>query len=336
MNPDQPSREQIEARITALLLGELAAEEAALLRYTIAQDPALKQLHDQLQSALPLVREAAKHPADAPAEKPAPLKLSADRREKLLAHFNAPRPQAPPEPLFWLKRIETRSLVQLAVVVAIIGLLASLAVPGLKEIGRRRGFVAETSSIKGSGQEDVLSPTTPPAATAPAPPTIVTVAPTSQPVAPPTVPPVQIVLPAAQPESGQLADNNSSVQGNGAVQSRVTGLLSPEEITSKITAPQTASVYSQHIVGYENHFLGGQGGQTISATTALATKPPALPSAAPAEATAGQFALNNKVVERPRTLRQGDAKLDKQWIVPSQATDSNGANASPASTDVWS
>ena len=129
MNPDQPSREQIEARITALLLGELPADEAALLRYTIAQDPALQKLHDQLQSALPLVREAAKHPADAPAEKPAPLKLSTDRREKLLAHFKIPRPQAPQEPLFWLKRIEMPRLIPTLVAVAIIALLAAMLLP---------------------------------------------------------------------------------------------------------------------------------------------------------------------------------------------------------------
>ncbi len=120
MNPDQPSRERIEARITALLLGELPAEEAALLRYTIAQDPALQKLHDQLQSALPLVREAAKHPADAPAEKPAPLKLSADRRKQLLAHFETPLPETPKEPLFWLKRIKVSTLVKVLSVVAIL------------------------------------------------------------------------------------------------------------------------------------------------------------------------------------------------------------------------
>ena len=40
---NQPSREQIEARITALLLGELPADEAQLLRYTISQDAALKK-----------------------------------------------------------------------------------------------------------------------------------------------------------------------------------------------------------------------------------------------------------------------------------------------------
>ena len=39
MNPDKPSREQIEARITALLLGELPADEAELLRWTISQVP---------------------------------------------------------------------------------------------------------------------------------------------------------------------------------------------------------------------------------------------------------------------------------------------------------
>ena len=32
MNPNQPSREEIELRLTALLLGELPADEAALLR----------------------------------------------------------------------------------------------------------------------------------------------------------------------------------------------------------------------------------------------------------------------------------------------------------------
>ena len=48
MNSDQPSRENIEARITALLLDELPADEAQLLRYTISQDAALKKLHDEL------------------------------------------------------------------------------------------------------------------------------------------------------------------------------------------------------------------------------------------------------------------------------------------------
>ena len=60
MNSDQPSREQIEARITALLLGELPAAEAELLRWTISQDADLQKLHDELQSTIILVRETVK------------------------------------------------------------------------------------------------------------------------------------------------------------------------------------------------------------------------------------------------------------------------------------
>jgi len=107
MNPDQPSRDQIETRLTALLLGELPADEAALLRYTVAQDPELQKLHDELQSTLALVYEAEKNPVSTPVKKNAPLKLAADRRAKLLAHFKTPRPKA--DPLFWLKPLRCRA-----------------------------------------------------------------------------------------------------------------------------------------------------------------------------------------------------------------------------------
>ena len=101
MNPDQPSREQIEVRITALLLGELPPDEAQLLRYTMAQDPGLQALHDELELAMGLVREAAKHPAEEAVAKSAPLRLSAERRRILLAHFRTPPGKA--EPLFWFR-----------------------------------------------------------------------------------------------------------------------------------------------------------------------------------------------------------------------------------------
>ncbi len=46
MNPDSPQtpREELEARLTALLLGELPAEDAAALRVQLAQDPELTRL----------------------------------------------------------------------------------------------------------------------------------------------------------------------------------------------------------------------------------------------------------------------------------------------------
>ena len=59
MNPNQPAREEIEAKLTALLLGELPEEEAKLLRWAITQDPGLEKLHDRLKLAIGLVREVA-------------------------------------------------------------------------------------------------------------------------------------------------------------------------------------------------------------------------------------------------------------------------------------
>jgi anti-sigma factor RsiW len=130
MNPDQPSREQIEVRITALLLGELPPDEAQLLRYTMAQDPALQALHDELELAMGLVREAAKHPAEEAVARSAPLRLSAERRRILLAHFRTPQGKA--GPLFWLRRIKlptARVVVTGAVIIIALTLVAVISIP---------------------------------------------------------------------------------------------------------------------------------------------------------------------------------------------------------------
>jgi Mg-chelatase subunit ChlD/uncharacterized membrane protein YgcG len=92
MNPDKPSREEIEAKLTALLLGELPDEEARLLRWAISQDAELQKLHNRLKIAAGLVRETVAHPAESDSLKSAALKLSDERRKKLLAHFKTPRP----------------------------------------------------------------------------------------------------------------------------------------------------------------------------------------------------------------------------------------------------
>ena len=86
-------REELEARLTALLLGELSADEAAALRQAIAQDAELARLHDRLQQAIALVREtvaAPEHETAAIADAP---KLSGERREKLLAAFKIVKPK---------------------------------------------------------------------------------------------------------------------------------------------------------------------------------------------------------------------------------------------------
>src|ERR1051326_2570508 len=98
MNSDQSHDpgDGLEARLTALLLGELTEDEAAALRRAIEQDPALSALHERLKHALSLVREAAADPAGQTAAPPAPLKLSEDRRQKLLAHFKTVELAVPP------------------------------------------------------------------------------------------------------------------------------------------------------------------------------------------------------------------------------------------------
>ena len=95
MNPDFPKtpREELEAKLTALLLGELPDEEAAALRHTIEQDAELAGLYERLKQTIELVRETAASPNEETTEQTEALKLSEERREKLLAHFKTVAPK---------------------------------------------------------------------------------------------------------------------------------------------------------------------------------------------------------------------------------------------------
>lgn len=103
MNPDFPKdpREELEVRLTALLLGELQAEEADALRRTIERDTALSELYDRLKYAIGLVEEAtASEPEQTVVQSPQ-LKLGEERRQKLLAHLKTVAPKEfakPPRP----------------------------------------------------------------------------------------------------------------------------------------------------------------------------------------------------------------------------------------------
>ena len=131
MNPDAPKnlRAELETRLTALLLGELSTDDAELLRKLIAHDPELTKLHEQLKLTVDLVRETARGAAEAKAEFTAPLKLSSERREKLLARFKTVQPKefAQPVKRFSLPRVA----VAVAAVLVFASLLSALFLPSL-------------------------------------------------------------------------------------------------------------------------------------------------------------------------------------------------------------
>ena len=146
MNPDKPSREEIEAKLTALLLGELPEEEARLLRWAIEHDAGLAKLYEQLKRTIGIVREVSVKPAESDSLQGAALKLSDERRKKLLAHFKTPRPKQ--KELFWLKRIEMPSLIPVLVVLALIAVLAAMLLPATAAAKRKAQSINIISNLK--------------------------------------------------------------------------------------------------------------------------------------------------------------------------------------------
>ena len=163
MNPDNPSREEIEAKLTALLLGELSEEEARLLRWAISQDPALARLLEQLKRTIGIVREVSVKPAESDSAQTAALKLSDERRKKLLAHFQTPRPKV--KELSWLKRIEIRPLVPVLVILAVLGIIAAVSVPNFikaRSTSQSAAIVNNLRQLDGESRSGPWNTTNPP------------------------------------------------------------------------------------------------------------------------------------------------------------------------------
>ena len=105
MNPNPPSpapgdsmpdHDALEVQVTALLLGELSAADAASLRARIEADPALRTLHDRLRIAIELTRAATRPPQAKELPRPDAPRLDPARRDQLLAKLRTPA--APPQP----------------------------------------------------------------------------------------------------------------------------------------------------------------------------------------------------------------------------------------------
>src|SRR3954468_4888250 len=135
-------KEELESKITALLLGELPEQESAALRLTIAADPELSKLHDRLKLAVELVRETVIAPADEPAPPMDAPKLSQERREQLLEAFKVVRPKE----LRRARRIQVDVRTWGALAAMLAGLLV---VAGLMFKFRRGGGVGGGRNILG-------------------------------------------------------------------------------------------------------------------------------------------------------------------------------------------
>ncbi len=134
MKPDAPQLPpgDREARLTALLLGQLPAAKAVTLRTEIAADAEMAKVFRRLSLAHELTRETVRSPEPKELSKPEPLQLSAERRAALLAKFKTPPSKVVPllergRP----PRFDWRELIAVAaMLVAVVG-AAGMLMPSL-------------------------------------------------------------------------------------------------------------------------------------------------------------------------------------------------------------
>ena len=121
------SRERPEARITALLLGELSPEEAAETQQVLLADPELAALHRRLERTISLVRAATAEAASPDVAPAMPLQLPHDKRQQIFQRFKTKTLRSAPLPARGLPWQAQLSMA--ATLVAFIGLVA--VAPGM-------------------------------------------------------------------------------------------------------------------------------------------------------------------------------------------------------------
>ena len=155
--PTPTPREQTEMRLTALLMGELSAEETVALHAQIAADSELAKFHARLRQAMELLREAT---AESEPATPTPARLSSERRERLLAHFKSPAPQpTKPSPIVKVPRRNWSWVVPMGAAAAVVVILAGLALPVFSRVGmhsmEHRITMASTRAREGDASDDL-------------------------------------------------------------------------------------------------------------------------------------------------------------------------------------
>src|ERR1700720_2287615 len=149
MNHETPQspREELETKLTALLLGELPDKEAAALRAIMEHDAGLAKLYEQLSRTIALLRETAVTSEQQIAAPPAPLKLSDQRREKLLQHFKTVAPKEFERP----RRSPMVRLLEWGVAAALVAIVGALLLPSLarsKARGQRFSLASGNEALK--------------------------------------------------------------------------------------------------------------------------------------------------------------------------------------------
>src|SRR5438132_9146493 len=154
MNPDIPKtpRDELEARLTALLVGELPADEAFALGRAIEQDAELAKLYTRLKETIGLVRETAATSAGQSAGQAEPLKLSAARREKLLERFKTVKPKE-----FSQQRRHRRDRTVVASFAAVAALTAMALTSLIVTRSQKASFSAPLSKTDVSSESSVAS-----------------------------------------------------------------------------------------------------------------------------------------------------------------------------------
>ncbi len=205
--PPQPPADP-EARLTALLLGELSPAEAAAVHAELARDPAQAALLARLARTLPLVREAVRQapPSSAPGPEEPP-RLSPARREALLAAFKTVKPafaQAPQSK----RRRRSEWLALAAVVTVLLGLAGGMLLPALSKAKAKAQYLSAQRVEQERQLARRLEESTPPPPATATPRTVTATPPVREPAAtpPPGISPA--AAPGARPGDKERPGND--------------------------------------------------------------------------------------------------------------------------------
>jgi len=147
-NKPKPSREQLEARVVAMLLGEASPFEEEQLRAQLKTDAALAKFCAGIEQTLPLLREALDVGQAAKAKSPKP-RLSRKRRAKLKQLFR----NAPGLAKRKVVRLSFRKAVAIAAAVcAVLLVAAGLLLPSLAKDKHR--VASNSTAMPGESEEE--------------------------------------------------------------------------------------------------------------------------------------------------------------------------------------